>query len=139
MAVRRTGKVGYAQYNPPHFRSDGPQPHLINIQFPRKTHIEELALFLNYKLDESYTPCKVVVKAGSHFHDLKDVKLVELDEPNGWIQIPLSRAPLSAPRTADVARRVPLRAFLLQICILGNHQNGRDSHVRQVKIYGPRK
>ena len=26
---------------------------------------------------------------------------------------------------------------MLQIAILSNHQNGRDTHVRQVKLYGP--
>jgi anaphase-promoting complex subunit 10 len=31
-----------------------------------------------------------------------------------------------------------LRAFFLQIAVLSNHQNGRDTHVRQMKIFGPR-
>jgi len=31
-----------------------------------------------------------------------------------------------------------LRTYFLQIAVLSNHQNGRDTHVRQVKIYGPR-
>jgi len=32
----------------------------------------------------------------------------------------------------------PLRAFLLQVAVLSNHQSGRDTHVRQARIYGPR-
>lgn len=28
--------------------------------------------------------------------------------------------------------------LVLQIGILSNHQNGRDTHVRQVKVFGPR-
>lgn len=32
-----------------------------------------------------------------------------------------------------------LRAYFLQIAILANHQNGRDSHVRQIRVFGPRR
>ena len=31
-----------------------------------------------------------------------------------------------------------LKAFFVQVAILSNHQNGRDTHVRQVKAFGPR-
>ena len=31
-----------------------------------------------------------------------------------------------------------LRTYFLQVAVLSNHQNGRDTHIRQVKIYGPR-
>jgi anaphase-promoting complex subunit 10 len=31
-----------------------------------------------------------------------------------------------------------LRTFFLQIAIVAMHQNGRDTHVRQVKIFAPR-
>ena len=47
----------------------------------------------------------------------------EVSQPQGWIVIPLG----------EVSGR------LLQILILANHQNGRDTHVRQVKVFGPRK
>uniref|UniRef100_A0A453A0D4 DOC domain-containing protein n=1 Tax=Aegilops tauschii subsp. strangulata TaxID=200361 RepID=A0A453A0D4_AEGTS len=31
-----------------------------------------------------------------------------------------------------------IHTFMLQIAVLANHLNGRDTHVRQIKIYGPR-
>lgn len=31
-----------------------------------------------------------------------------------------------------------LKAYLVQLAVLANHQNGRDTHIRQIKIYGPR-
>eukprot|EP00392_Amoebophrya_sp_AT5.2_P002737 g2742.t1 len=31
-----------------------------------------------------------------------------------------------------------VRAFYVQIAILANHQSGRDTHVRQIKVFGPR-
>ena len=30
-----------------------------------------------------------------------------------------------------------LKAFFIQLAIVSNHQNGRDTHLRQVKVYGP--
>lgn len=35
------------------------QPHLITLQFHRKTRLQEVALYLDHQLDESYTPSKV--------------------------------------------------------------------------------
>lgn len=35
-------------------------------------------------------------------------------------------------------KKAYLKAFFVQVAILSNHQNGRDTHVRQVKAFGPR-
>ena len=32
-----------------------------------------------------------------------------------------------------------LRAYLIQVAIFANQQNGRGTHVRQIKIFGPRR
>jgi anaphase-promoting complex subunit 10 len=32
-----------------------------------------------------------------------------------------------------------LKAFCLQLAVLSNHQNGRDTHIRQIKVFGPRR
>lgn len=83
-------------------------------------------MYLDYKLDESYTPKKITIKAGTNFHDLKAVHTVKLHEPSGWISI-----------TFNHYENGIITANLIQISIDQNHQNGRDTHVRQVKIYGP--
>jgi len=44
-----------------YWQSDGPQPHLINIQFRRKTTITDICLYADYKADESYTPSRQVL------------------------------------------------------------------------------
>ncbi|XP_020585156.1 anaphase-promoting complex subunit 10 [Phalaenopsis equestris] len=31
-----------------------------------------------------------------------------------------------------------IHTFMLQLAVLSNHLNGRDTHIRQIKIYGPR-
>jgi anaphase-promoting complex subunit 10 len=120
-----------------YWQSDGSQPHLINIQFHKKVSIVEVSFFLDYKLDESYTPKKLSLRAGTTFHDLEEVHMLELDEPNGWVYIPLGEIAAKAAGGAGGAGGV-LRAHFLQIEVLAMHQNGRDTHIRQVKVYGPR-
>ncbi|KAJ0403694.1 hypothetical protein P43SY_003806 [Pythium insidiosum] len=112
-----------------YWQSDGAQPHLINIQFFKKMTIQEVALYLDFKLDESYTPRKISLRSGSTVHDLKEIQTQTIAEPNGWITIPL---------TSPDDQERPLRTFFLQIAILAMHQNGRDTHIRQVKIFAPR-
>lgn len=75
-----------------YWQSDGAQPHLINLQFVKKMTIKEVALYLDYKLDESYTPKKISVRAGSTVQYLKEVQTHNITEPNGWVTIPLAAA-----------------------------------------------
>jgi anaphase-promoting complex subunit 10 len=41
-------------------------------------------MYFDYLLDESYTPSKIVISAGTGLYDLTEVKTVELREPRGW-------------------------------------------------------
>lgn len=102
------------------WQSDGSQPHLINVQFFKKTFISCVKIYTDFKLDESYTPKEISVRVGLHDHDLREIHKMELNEPVGWITIPLNT-----------------RAFLLQLAILSNHQNGRNTHLRQIKVCVP--
>jgi len=111
------------------WQSDGAQPHLINAQFQHKAEMSEIALWCEYKMDESYTPSLVSVRAGTSCHDLREVRCVELEHPNGWVRVPLGDADDSSC----------IRAYFIQVAILANHQNGRDTHVRQIKVFGPRR
>jgi hypothetical protein len=100
-----------------YWQSDGTQPHLVDIQFQKKMHIkvgchnvgtlarlacrnacdlvqtetcfQELALYLDYRLDESYTPKLISIRAGNSFTDMVEVHTQELEEPHGWTRIPL--------------------------------------------------
>lgn len=63
---------------------------------------------------------------GNNFNDVAEVELVEMQEPSGWMIIPLKD-------TNDK----PIRTFMIQIAVLSNHQNGRDTHMRQIKIHSP--
>lgn len=87
--------------------------------------ILSLASLTDYKLDESYTPNRISIRVGNHFQDLQEVEQLELNEPTGWVIINLKE------------NKGQHRAFLIQIAILSNHQNGRDTHIRQIKIHSP--
>ncbi|CAD5206274.1 unnamed protein product [Bursaphelenchus okinawaensis] len=109
------------------WQSDGPQPHTITIEFQKYTEISFLLLYLDCKADESYTPQKIQVYTGHSILDLEDPpKTITLSEPVGWQAIDLRR---------DKQKFV--RAFVVQVQILQNHQNGRDTHVRACKVLGP--
>jgi len=115
-----------------YWQSDGSQPHLINIQFHKKMSVAEVAFFLDYKLDESYTPKKMSLRTGTTFHDLHEVHELELDEPSGWVTVPIGGI-------VNHGGQGVVRTHFLQIEVLEMHQNGRDTHIRQVKVYGPRR
>ena len=112
------------------WQSDGQAPHLVNIQFVRKTSVSKLCFFVDYGLDESYTAKKITVKTGLTQHDLVDVAAIELLEPSGWCHINIKDT-----ENGDQ----PLRTHLIQMRIQSMHQNGRDTHIRQIKIFGPRR
>jgi len=109
-----------------YWQSDGQLPHLVNIQFKRKTTVSAVAIYTDFRHDESYTPSKVSVRCGTNFNDLQEIELVTLKEPSGWVKIPLK----------DLNDRL-VRSYMVQIAVISNHQQGRDTHIRQIKIYSP--
>uniref|UniRef100_A0A7E4ZQ21 Anaphase-promoting complex subunit 10 n=1 Tax=Panagrellus redivivus TaxID=6233 RepID=A0A7E4ZQ21_PANRE len=112
----------------PYWQSDGPQPHVITIEFPEKTAISYVLMYLDYKIDESYTPSKIHIYTGSSAQDVERTSTATFAEPKGWELIEVKQR--SGTSTT--------RCFVLQIHIIANHQNGRDTHIRGVKIIGPR-
>lgn len=66
------------------------------------------------------------MRAGTNFNDLQEVEVMDLHEPSGWVEIPIM----------DMYDR-PIRTFMIQIAVISNHQNGRDTHMRQIKVHSP--
>ncbi|KAF8322630.1 galactose-binding like protein [Clavulina sp. PMI_390] len=112
------------------WQSDGPQPHSITLQFMKKVLIQKLAINLNIVSDDSYTPIRLLIRAGTSLYDLQDVKTVSFDKPMGWIpfDIGVERAGKDSMR--------PLNVYVVQIIIAANHMNGKDTHVRGLKVLG---
>merc|ERR1711997_1296223 len=109
-----------------YWQSDGQLPHLVNICFKRKTTVSAVAVYTDFRLDESYTPSKISVRCGTNFNDLQEIEVVELNEPSGWVVIPLK----------DLNDRL-VRSFMIQIAVIANHQQGRDTHLRQISVHSP--
>jgi anaphase-promoting complex subunit 10 len=104
--------------------------------------LQEIAIYLDYKKDESYTPQRMIARIGSSFHDIKDVKTVEFTEPSGWNSITFSNKDDEDEDQEESNKKESIdykiiRTNMIQLVIEANHQNGRDTHVRQIKIYGP--
>lgn len=128
-----------------YWQSDGSFPHSISVSFLRKVSIRKLCFYMDYGLDESYTPKKIAISCGTSLHDLLDVASFELNEPVGWVTVNLIDPCCASKDSQGNAIQSDfnndstcLRTHLLQIKILSMHQNGRDTHVRQLKLFGPR-
>jgi anaphase-promoting complex subunit 10 len=118
-----------------YWQSDGSFPHCINIQFLKKVAVSKVCLYLDFSLDESYTPKKLTISSGTSSHDLIDISIIELNDPVGWVVVCLTNEIIN---TDETKRPEVLKTHLLQIKVVGMHQNGRDTHIRQIKVLGPR-
>lgn len=119
--------------NPETFwQSDGPIPHVVNIQFMKKTRVAEIGLLLEFRTDESYTPQVLSVRGGMYTQNLREIVRVELANPNGWVIIPLKTV-------VDEREEQPfVYTMNIQLAVLQMFHQGKDTHVRQVKVFGPR-
>jgi anaphase-promoting complex subunit 10 len=128
------------------WQSDGPQPHLLSIHFFKLVSIVHMRIFLDFQNDESYTPTKIQFLAGMGVHDIQEFAEMSFDRPTGWIDVDFtSIGPIEdddeeneddeVPRDIDWSKRPVLRAFLVQVRILENHQNGKDTHLRAVQLF----
>ena len=115
------------------WQSDDVQPHFILIQFPKKMRINEIWLYLDYKTDESYTPSKISVRIENSFNEMVEAKVVDFEEPVGWFSIALEEK-----NSVGNTIKPYIKTMTVQIVILQNTHNGRDTHIRNVKIFSPR-
>ncbi|PFH55121.1 hypothetical protein XA68_10669 [Ophiocordyceps unilateralis] len=108
--------------------SDGPQPHKLTVYFVKRVGIREIRFYVDYHQDESYTPTKMVFKSGTSENNLIEFATMTLDSPVGWQQVPLTG-------TGGEPDGNTLVSYVLQMQVLENHQNGKDTHLRAIKIY----
>ena len=177
-----------------YWQSDGPQPHLLTLHWPKMVEIVRMRIFIDYSQDESYTPTKMSFWAGAHGSSGTSIgngNVGEVDalgsnfggygmceiggweglNVRGWVEVPLrgcgGRSSKRYKREAkDVDQTRPgrssrlstrrrrdgraedteicddpydgsiLRARVVQVRILENHQNGKDTHVRGLQVWG---
>ena len=126
------------------WQSDGPQPHLLSIHFFKLVSIVHMRIYLDWEADESYTPTKIQFLAGMSVHDIQEFAEMSFEQPTGWIDVDFSGVgPIETNqdqegeslKDIDWSKRPVLRAFLVQVRILENHQNGKDTHLRAVQLF----
>ncbi|KAI9660557.1 MAG: anaphase promoting complex subunit doc1 [Bathelium mastoideum] len=144
------------------WQSDGPQPHTVSLHFFKQVAIVALRVHLDFEADESYTPTRMQFLAGTGPHDLQEWAEMRFEQPKGWIDVDFEGVgePEEGDDDDEVGggegkgkeqregeedeqakaqrywdRRPALRAFLVQVRILENHQNGKDTHVRGLQVY----
>ena len=113
-----------------YWQSDGGQPHTVTVFFPRKAHVSEFCVYLDFKSDESYTPSKLSILIGNATTDMREVQNVELEEPTGWFNFALGKQ--------QGGINIPVRTHYVQLVILQNQHNGRDTHIRNMRMLGYR-
>ena len=173
-----------------YWQSDGPQPHTLSLHFFKLVAVVRIRVYLDFEIDESYTPTKMIFLAGMGGNDLVEFATWEGEGPCGWVDVPLEgvggrsggwvrkkrrkravrgnakRSSKTGPdleymfsdseqpaeydegayeddndETADeddeddpYAGNV-LKAMVLQMRIMENHQNGKDTHVRGFQVF----
>ncbi|KAJ5312160.1 hypothetical protein N7508_002990 [Penicillium antarcticum] len=182
-ALRNTSPSQYWQ-------SDGPQPHTLTLHFFKLVAVVRIRVYLDFELDESYTPTKMIFAAGMGGNDLVEFATWEGDGPCGWVNVPLEgvggrnggwvqndsgkkkrRSTSMRQRRRTVYRNCDytdpdhehdeechpvyehdeeidsqddeddpysgnvLKAMVIQMRIMENHQNGKDTHVRGFQVF----
>lgn len=110
-----------------------------------------MRIYLDFDLDESYTPTMIKFLAGTGYNDLQEFSTMRFESPRGWIEVDFEGVgdPNENSGSDDDSvhdgdeekenfdrRRMPvLRAMLLQVKICENHQNGKDTHLRGLQIF----
>ncbi|KAL4913492.1 galactose-binding domain-like protein [Aspergillus aurantiobrunneus] len=75
--------------NTQYWQSDGPQPHTLSLHFFKLVAVVKIRVYLDFSLDESYTPTKIVFLAGMGGNDLVEFATWEGEGPCGWVDVPL--------------------------------------------------
>ena len=128
MAVSKTYAPAPIDRSANRARSDGQQPHLLTIHFLRRVEIRAIRFYVDYNQDESYTPTFVTLSAGTGHHDLIEFASMPLVNPVGWQEVDLSDV-----GGGDDDRS--LCCWIVQMQVKENHQNGKDTHIRAIKLY----
>ncbi|ODH13094.1 hypothetical protein ACO22_07607 [Paracoccidioides brasiliensis] len=71
------------------WQSDGPQPHTLTLHFFKRVSIVRIRVYLDFELDESYTPTKMIFLAGMGGNDLVEFSTWHGEAPAGWVDIDL--------------------------------------------------
>ncbi|CCF60350.1 hypothetical protein KAFR_0J02860 [Kazachstania africana CBS 2517] len=109
------------------WQSDGGQPHKVDIYFSKRVEIVLLAMYLSIRADESYTPKIIHVYVGHSPSDAVYYKTLEIRCINGWLGLTFE----------DNRDDGLLKCQFIRFVFPHNHENGKDTHLRAMRIYTP--
>ncbi|KNH03730.1 Anaphase-promoting complex (APC) subunit 10 [Perkinsela sp. CCAP 1560/4] len=129
-----------AQRSPTEYwQSEGKLPHFIKCAFEGVVRITQIAVYLDFPTDQSYTPLHLTVHWGMSPFELFPMDStsahqfdVEISEPSGWIFL-LSDGPIV---NGEGHCSTPLLvARCVTLAVLKNHRGGNDTRIREVRVY----
>ena len=100
------------------WHTDDNLPHYIEMVFSKLVHVSSAQMTLMYSLDDSYTPAKIEIRCGVTRESIEPVLTTTLIEPEGAVALNINKS-----------------CFFLQLIVLTNHQEGRDTHIRNLKVF----
>ncbi|KAI9276173.1 anaphase-promoting complex, subunit 10-domain-containing protein [Sporodiniella umbellata] len=95
----------------------------VNISFHRAIVVSQVSIFIDYLQDQTYTPKTIAIRGGNTYRDLQDLATVECPECVGWVNVDFSADSNNFP------------VFALQIRVLNTYSDGKDTQIRQIKLY----
>ncbi|KAL6950232.1 hypothetical protein ACO0QE_000908 [Hanseniaspora vineae] len=116
--------------NPATFwQSDGFLPHIIEAHSVKKLSLTSINMFFSLTMDESYSPYLIKVYAGNGLLDLTLIRTLEVLNVNGWVSFRFG----PGSESSDT-----LECQYLKFIIYTNHQNGKDTHLRGIRLLNKR-
>lgn len=100
-----------------YWHTDGNLPHHIEIEFEEIRHLLEIRITLGHTQDKSYIPREIDVRCGKTRNTMELVKKVTITDKLSMASIPVEKD-----------------CCFLQMIILSNHQDGRDSRIRGLSL-----
>lgn len=90
--------------------------------------IREIRFYVDYDQDESYTPTRIIFRSGTSENNMLRFAAMDLVSPKGWQRVPLEGVGGGPDGNT-------LFCWVLQMAVMENHQNGKDTHLRGIKIF----
>lgn len=117
-------------YPESYWQSDGSQPHIVDIYFSKRIELALLAVFFGFEIDESYSPKVVKLYVGDSISDLIYYEEWYIGKITQWY---VKKFPSLEDREGE--QNIPIRCHILRLVFPVNHDNGKDTHLRGVRIY----
>ncbi|KXN68399.1 galactose-binding like protein [Conidiobolus coronatus NRRL 28638] len=108
-----------------YWQSEGQLPHTIILKYSRQILLSKLKIYFDFPMDESYTPNLFTISLGNRINDYKELTKVKGEVQPKWIEV----------NCKLFNNNRPIPTFNIKLTILNNMEDGRDSHLRQIRIF----